>query len=140
MFFLKARINNVNVKMLVDSGAQKSIMPRKIAILCNLDNLIDRKCKGEVAGICSKQSIIGKIHLIDLQLPIDNDDEKRVELPCGFTVIDSNIALEDDEINIIFGLDMLVSYGAVIDFKNRKMIIDGYNFYFLTEDEKSKLY
>lgn len=140
MIYVKANINNVNVKMLVDSGAQKSIMPKKITTLCNLEHLIDKECGGEVSGICAKKNILGKIHMINLQLPVEGNNEKKVELAFGFTILDSGITLDDEEINIIFGLDMLVSYGAILDFKKRKMIIDDYEFDFLKQDEIDKLF
>ena len=60
--YVKANINNVNVKMLVDSGAQKSIMPKKITTLCNLEHLIDKECGGEVSGICAKKNILGNLN------------------------------------------------------------------------------
>ena len=78
--------------------------------------------------------------MINLQLPVEGNNEKKVELAFGFTILDSGITLDDEEINIIFGLDMLVSYGAILDFKKRKMIIDDYEFDFLKQDEIDKLF
>jgi hypothetical protein len=140
MIYVKATINNVDVKMLVDSGAQKSIMPKKMSILCNIEHLIDTKCQGEVAGVGSIQSIVGKIHMIDMQLPVNSNDEQKVEISCGFTVLDTGITLENEDIGIIFGLDMLVSYGAQLDFQKRIMNINGYEFDFLKQEEVENLF
>ena len=140
MIYVKATINNVNIKMLVDSGAQKSIIPRKIAILCNIEHLIDKKCEGEVAGVGSIQSIVGKIHMVDFQLPINSNDDQKVKIYGGFTVLDNGITIENEEIGIIFGLDMLVSYGAQLDFQKRIMKINGYEFDFLKQEEVDKLF
>jgi DNA damage-inducible protein 1 len=140
MIYVKATINNVDVKMFIDSGAQKSIMPKKMSILCNIEHLIDEKCEGEVAGIGSIQSIVGKIHIVDMQLPVNSNDEQKVEISCGFTVLDTGITLENEEIGIIFGLDMLVSYGAQLDFKKRIMNIHGYEFDFLSQESADKLF
>jgi len=111
MLYFNCSINGVLLKAFVDTGAQMSIMSKKTAIKCNVDYLIDHKFKGIAKGV-GTQKIIGKIHLLDLEI-----DSKGTSLPCSFRI------LEDQDLDIIFGLDMLMSHGIMLDLKNKNMTL-----------------
>ena len=105
MLYFLCEINGVPVKAFVDTGAQISIMSKSCATLCGIDDLIDYSYKGTTVGVGEKD-ILGRIWMID----IDLGDHS---LPCSFTILD------DFKIDIIFGLNMLISHGCMIDLKNK---------------------
>jgi len=137
LIYIMGIINGVHVKMFVDSGAQKSIIPESLVSMCNLNHLVDNKCEGEVAGIGSTtQIMLGRIHMVGIMLPLIGG-ESTVEISCGFTVLSRSI--EEHNIGIIFGLDIMVSYGVSLNFSERTMIINGYTVPFMKVDEVSQI-
>ena len=86
-------INGHPVKAFVDSGAQSTIMSVDCAKKCNVDRLIDRRFSGIARGV-GTQKIVGRIQLVQMQI----DD---VYVATSFSV------LEDQQMDILLGLDML---------------------------------
>jgi len=117
MLYIKGKINDTELDIFVDTGAQVSIMSLKLARELGVDYLIDHFCEGTLVGVGSKK-MSGKIHYLDIQLGNFN-------LPCGFTIIDS------DDIKIMLGLNSMLSLGCVLDLKNKKMIFNNYEVKFL---------
>lgn len=117
MLYIKGKINDTELDIFVDTGAQVSIMSLKLAKDLGVDYLIDHFCEGTLVGVGSKK-MSGKIHYLDIQLGNFN-------LPCGFTIIDS------DDIKIMLGLNSMLSLGCVLDLKNKKMIFNNYEVKFL---------
>jgi len=111
MLYIPCQINGVDIKAFIDTGAQMSIMSQNIAVICGVDQIIDNKYKGEAVGV-GKSKIIGKIHLVDIVV-------RGNILPCSFTI------LENNSIDLLLGLDMLLSHGCILDLKKRKLIING---------------
>ena len=98
-------INDTQVKVFVDTGAQQSIMSKKFAEEAGISHLIDTRYNGVAKGV-GEQKILGKIWLVDI-------DFGDLHLPCSF------IILETLDIDVIFGLNMLISHGCIIDCKNK---------------------
>lgn len=113
MLYFSCSINGVSISAFIDTGAQKTIMSKKCAEKCGLSDLIDTRMKGIAKGV-GTQKIIGKIWMKDI-------DIGGISLPCGFTI------LEDFSIDVIFGLDMMISHGCEIDLKNKCLKIDRSN-------------
>jgi DNA damage-inducible protein 1 len=111
MIHLTAKINGVDVKFLVDTGAQMSILPLSIVTACDMKNLIDEKYNGELKGVGSDK-IMGRIHYLELQLPCG-------VYPCGFTVC------KNDEMIPLLGIDMMRNLGLTLDFSKNKMSFEG---------------
>lgn len=107
MLYFFCWINGREIKAFVDTGAQHSIMSRKCAEECGIDHLIDTRYKGVANGV-GQQNISGRIWLCD----IDFGDHV---LPCSFIILDTL------DIKVIFGLNMLISHGCIIDCKNKNM-------------------
>lgn len=102
MLYLTAKINNHEIKFLVDTGAQMSILPISVAIACNLQNMIDDKYNGELKGVGSDK-IMGRVHYLEL------------ELACGFYSCGFTVCKSDDMVPII-GIDIIRNLGFNINF------------------------
>ena len=117
ILYIKGKINNKEIDIFIDTGAQVSIMSLSMAKELGVDFLIDHFCEGKLIGIGTK-NMSGKIHYLDIQL--DN-----FNLPCSFTIIDNN------DINIMLGLNSMLSIGCILDLKNKKMKFNNYEVKFL---------
>ena len=116
MLYIPAKINGVELKLFIDTGAQISVLPLKIANELGVEEIIDYQYDGIVKGI-GEQKIIGKIHFIEIEI---ND----FSLGCSFTVI-------KDQQDIILGLDMLYSHKVIINLEERNIILGGKKIGFL---------
>jgi DNA damage-inducible protein 1 len=117
MLYIRGKMNNTDLDIFVDTGAQVSVMSLSMTKELGVDYLIDHSYDGVVVGLGTKK-IIGKIHYLELQL-------ENFNLPCRFTIID------DDDIKIILGLNSMLSLGCIIDLKNKKMVFNDYEVKFL---------
>ena len=117
MLYIRGKMNNTDLDIFVDTGAQVSVMSLSMTKELGVDYLIDHSYDGVVVGLGTKK-IIGKIHYLDIQL-------ENFNLPCRFTIID------DDDIKIILGLNSMLSLGCIIDLKNKKMVFNDYEVKFL---------
>jgi hypothetical protein len=132
--YVNCLINKVETRVLIDSGAQISVMPLSLAKKIGIDNLIDYDIRTEILGIGNENitDTIGRISLIDIYFPISNnkiglktdnidkDWSNLIQISGSFTVIDNG-----GDGDIIFGIDLLTNNNVIIDFGNRYMIIDG---------------
>ncbi len=109
MLYIPCSINGKVLKAFIDTGAQMTIISKKCAEYCGIDNLIDYRVAGKAVGVGEK-SIIGKIWCVDIMVG-------HYALPSCFTVLDS------PSLDFIFGLDMLQKHKCGIDFTNACIII-----------------
>lgn len=93
MLYVLIKVNGVQVKAMVDSGAAGTIMSDTCAQRCGVMRLVDRRFAGVAIGV-GTQKIIGKVHLGTIQLGEDF-------LTSSFKV------LEDQTEDMLLGLDML---------------------------------
>ena len=93
MLYVHIKVNGVPVKALVDSGAGSTIMSEKCAERCNIMRLVDQRFAGVAYGI-GRQTIIGKVHLGQLQIEKD-------------FLTSSFLVLKDQAQDMLLGLDML---------------------------------
>lgn len=110
MIHMTVKINNVDVKFLVDTGAQISILPLSVASACNLNHLIDEQYSGELKGV-GTDKIMGRIHYVEIQLPCGI-------YPCGLTVC------KNDSMVPLLGIDMMRNLGLTLDFMKNKITFD----------------
>ena len=117
MLYIKGKINNTELDIFVDTGAQVSVMSLSLAKQLGIAFLIDHFCEGKLVGVGTK-NMIGKIHYVDIEFG-------NFSLPCGFTIIDS------DDLKVIMGLNSMLSIGCTIDLQNKKMLFKNYEIKFL---------
>uniref|UniRef100_A0A0N5AMU8 UBA domain-containing protein n=1 Tax=Syphacia muris TaxID=451379 RepID=A0A0N5AMU8_9BILA len=105
MLYIRMRINGVECKAFVDSGAQVSILSEATAKRCNLMRLVDKRFQATVHGVGGVKKMLGKIHTCLVQI-------EQHFFPCNFDV------LSDHGIDILLGLDILRRHQCTIDLKN----------------------
>jgi len=122
LIYANCLINKTNIRVLIDSGAQISIIPLYIAKKIGIEDLIDYEINTNIIGVGNNNiDTIGKISLIDIYFQISKNvnELNLIQINGSFSVID------DDDSEPIFGLDLLINNNAIVDFGNRHMIIQG---------------
>jgi len=91
-------IGNISVEMLIDTGAQTSVLSMPIVRQLGLMNRLDRRYMGVAAGV-GQARISGKISNVICSFGVGH-----VEFPMDFIVLDINDNL------VILGLDQMRKY------------------------------
>ena len=110
MLYIECSINNNEIQAFVDSGAQSTIMSHKCAEKCNLMRLLDTRYQGIAQGVGTSK-ILGRIHAAQIQIG-------NVFFTTSITV------LEDNKIDMLFGLDNLKRHRCCIDLANNKLTLN----------------
>lgn len=121
MLYVSMEVNNQKVQAFVDSGAQVTIMSKPCADRCSLSRLIDRRFDGIAKGVGATQ-IVGRIHMTQIKIGSQF-------FSASFTVLDQ------DEPEILFGLDLLRKFHCSIDLKKNCLRIGDEDVPFLGEHE-----
>lgn len=123
MLYINCRVNGVHVKAFIDSGAQATIMSAACADRCNIMRLVDNRWSGIAKGV-GVQKIIGRIHMVQLQIEKD-------------FLITSFSVLEEQPMDMLLGLDMLKRHQCNIDLQKSVLRIGttGTETPFLPENE-----
>lgn len=121
MLYVPAEVNGHAVTAFVDSGAQTTIMGKKTAERLNLLRLCDRNFAGIAKGV-GTQKIIGRVHMANIKLG-------NSYFPFSVTI------LEGDDMEFLFGLDMLRRHQACIDLKSNVLSIGKERVHFLHEKD-----
>lgn len=108
MLYVDMEVNGIPVKAFVDSGAQSTIMSQKCAEKCKIMRLCDRRFSGIARGV-GTQRIVGRVHQAPLKVA-------GSYFPCTFTI------LENDDMEFLFGLDMLRRHECTIDLKRNLLV------------------
>lgn len=97
--------------MMVDTGAQASVISLPLARELGMETRIDRRHQGVAAGV-GRARIIGKISNVICELG-------HVEFPMDFIVLDAQ-----DKI-LLLGLDLMRRYKCIVDLEKDVLIFGG---------------
>ena len=111
MLYVDVEINGHPVKAFVDSGAQSTIMSVMCAERCGLMRLLDKRYAGEARGVGTAK-ILGRVHIV--QMKFGNSF-----FPVSITILDQN------DVDFLFGLDMLKRHRCEISLRDNELRIDG---------------
>eukprot|EP00854_Cymbomonas_tetramitiformis_P006872 gene6872-8205_t len=109
MLYVDMVVNGVPLKAFVDSGAQSTIMSASCAEKCGIMRLLDKRFAGVAKGVGTSK-ILGRIH----QTPLEVGGK---HLPVSITV------LENQDMEFLFGLDLLKRHQCCIDLSENKLKI-----------------
>lgn len=107
MLYITCKINNHEIQAFCDSGAQTTIMSKKVAIECGLEDYIDTQFQGMATGVGTGK-ILGRIHIVQLQIG-------NYFFPCSVSVMDDPTG-GASEMPFLLGLDMMKRHTCIMDF------------------------
>ena len=108
MLYINCRVNSKPIVAFIDSGAQMSILSRRVAEECGMMRLMDGSFSGVARGV-GTAPILGRIHLA--QLEIENQF-----LPCSFSIMEQTA-------DLILGLDMLKRHQCIINLDKGVLVL-----------------
>ena len=100
LIYIKGECNDIAFKIVIDSGAQSSIMSNYMAEFLGISHKMDKRMSGVANGIGTTK-ILGCI--IGCDIKINNS----MFIPINLTIIDNDV----DKHLVIFGLEFLYTYG-----------------------------
>lgn len=104
-------IGNVCVEMMVDTGAQLSVISVSLARRLDLANRIDRRHQGVAAGV-GRARIVGQIRDVVCEIG-------QVEFALNFMVLDVSDQL------LLLGLDLMREYKCIVDLETNRLVFGG---------------
>jgi len=107
MLYIDVKVNGHAVQAFVDSGAQSTIISKDCAEACNMMHLLDTRFAGMAVGVGTSK-ILGRIHMADMEVGGN-------KLTCSYTV------LEDNKVDLLFGLDNLKRHQCCIDLVDSRL-------------------
>jgi hypothetical protein len=113
MCLIPCTIGDITVEMLVDTGAQRSVISAPLVTQLDLSKRLDTRFQGVAAGV-GRAKISGRIRNVVCAF-----GDGHVEFLMDFVVLD--IA----ELLVIIGLDQLRKYKCLVDVGNGKLIFGG---------------
>ena len=112
MIILNGELNDLPIKILLDTGASNSVIFSHAIQRLSLNELIDTESSAELRGIGTEKSL-GQIWYTELKL---NNNIYPISLIASTTPI--------KEFDMILGINFLQSYGAVLNFKTRTLLLN----------------
>jgi len=113
MCLIPCTIGDITVEMLVDTGAQSSIISAPLVTQLGLSNRLDRSYQGVAAGV-GRAKISGRIRNVVCAF-----GDGHVEFLMDFMVLDIS------ELLVIIGLDQMRKYNCLVDVGSGHLIFGG---------------
>jgi len=124
LLYLKGEYNNIAFKLMIDSGAQVSVMSNYMANYLGISHLIDTRMQGQAKGV-GTSNILGCIY--NCHIKIDGN----ISTPINFRIMDNDF----DKHLILLGLDFLNSHNCIVNFQSRTIQINNNVIKFMNEGE-----
>ena len=109
MLYVPAKINGHEIAAFCDSGAQMTILSKRLATQVGLADYIDTRFAGVAAGVGTGK-ILGRIHILQLQLG-------HLYYPCSVSVMDDPPP-GATEMPFLLGLDMMKRHTMQLDLQH----------------------
>lgn len=124
--YVQGIYNNMKFKIMIDSGAELSVISSSVIHILGLQHKINKNYAGKAHGV-GTSNILGKI--IGLEIKIQD------------MIIKNNYGvLESPEKMILLGMDFLTHHDCNISIRNKCINIDGVEVKFLNEMEIDELH
>ena len=127
MLFISGRVNNVDLEIFVDTGAQTTVISKKFAEKANIFKNVDKRYAGKVVGVGQTTSL-GRIWQIPLEIE-------------GRYFVMSAVVLDKFSHEVLLGLDMMKRHRCVIDLVNHNLVfsLENVSTKFKTDHEVSMI-
>ena len=153
LIYLKGKLNGIDTKIMIDTGASSCVIFKSVVDKCNLEYLIDTSTSVMVEGAHGIKPTLGTIWFVELELEICKNN--RVNIPISLEVIDDTETINANKIineysdkitkivnindnneykdiisnqkrrfEIILGMTFLKSYRANIDFSTMTITLN----------------
>lgn len=122
---LNGKINNIPIKILIDTGATSNCIYKTKIIQAGLENIIDENAKSVITCIQSNKETFGKIWYTDIELEIITTEKNK-----SYAMLGINLIVIDDEnketpFDLILGLNFMKSNKMNIDFLTNSITLNG---------------
>ena len=129
LIYLNGKINNIPIKILFDTGATTNCIFKSKIIEAGLDYLVDKCCKSNIQGINSNNETYGKIWYAEIELEIESQNKEKKYTTVGLNLqiindINSNLNINSNKFDVIFGLNFMKFYKTNIDFNSKTIILN----------------
>ncbi|MCO5556148.1 hypothetical protein L7F22_009692 [Adiantum nelumboides] len=121
MLYVETQVNGIPVKAL--SIRELRLLSVSFFSGVRIMRLIDTRFAGIARGVGTAK-ILGRVHSAQV-----NSSRRRSLFSCSFTI------MEGRDVELLFGLDMLKRFQAVIDLSQNSLIVQGKRIRFLDEHE-----
>jgi len=109
---LNINIGGIDVKAMIDTGANCCVFYKSAVDKCKLGYLIDKNSNHEVNAAQGIVTTYGKIWYLDITI-------QNYSVPCSFDVIDNPT---EHNFDIILGINFLAAHRIGIDFHRRELV------------------
>lgn len=113
MLHVACEIGEHEIDMLVDTGAQMSVISEHLAAQLGLLSKLDRRFQGIANGV-GQARILGKVQDVPVKLG-------HVEFSLNFSILSTNQHI------ILLGLDLMRQFKCVVDLERRCLVFGGFD-------------
>lgn len=113
MVLIACEIGELMLEMMVDTGAQSSVISSALVTRLGLWNKVNRSRRGVAAGV-GRAEISGRLELVAVQMG-------HVEFQLNFSVLE----IGNGEEMLLLGIDQLRRFKCILDLERNKLVFGG---------------
>ena len=123
LIILNGKINNIPMKILVNTGSTYNFIYKNKLLGSKLEKLIDTNVKNQ--DITKKVDGSIWFYNIEIELKKNKDYYEYITLPINLIVLsDNNTKTKDIEFDMILGMSFMKYYNVIINFNNKTLQIN----------------